>query len=251
MKSVLVIVLAVLAVVSAEKTAFIVGGQDATVEDHPYMAAVLNLGLPGCGGAIISTRSVLTAAHCILINSPLLVSVSVGSSRRNGDGGTRYRVVRILIHPEYNLTTITNDVAVLRTLFSITFGPLVQPIALGSAFVPPFQMATVTGWGLTGDSSLWDRPAQLQMLQSQTISNSECTRRQQGTDVEYLNIAPHMLCVINNFGQGACNGDSGSPLTINGEVVGIVSWGNIPCGNLFPVVYMRVASFRAWISSLL
>lgn len=151
MKLVIIVVFAVLAVVSAEKTAFIVGGQDATVEDHPYMAAVLNLGLPGCGGSIISTRSVLTAAHCILINSPLLVSVSVGSSRRNGDGGTRHRVLRIFLHPQYNLTTITNDVAILRTLTSITFGPTVQPIALGSTFVPPFQIATVTGWGLTGD----------------------------------------------------------------------------------------------------
>lgn len=151
MKSVLVVVLAVLAVVAADKTAFIVGGQDATVEDHPYMAAVFNFGLPSCGGAIISTRSVLTAAHCVIINSPLIVSVNVGSSLRNGDNGRRYRVLRIFLHPEYNSTYITNDIAILRTLTSIVFGPTVQPLAIGSAFVPPFQMATVTGWGLTGD----------------------------------------------------------------------------------------------------
>lgn len=151
MKSVIIVVLAVLAVVSADKTAFIVGGQDATVEDHPYMAAVFNFGLPGCGGAIISTRSVLTAAHCIIINSPFAVAVNVGSSLRNGDNGRRYRVLRIFLHPEYNTTTLSNDVAILRTLTSIVFGPTVQPLALGSAFVPPFQIATLTGWGLTGD----------------------------------------------------------------------------------------------------
>lgn len=154
MKSVLIVVLAVLAVVSADKTAFIVGGQDATVQDHPYMAAVFNFGLPSCGGSIISTRSVLTAAHCIIINNPILVSVNVGSSLRNGDGGTRFRVLRVSLHPQYNATTIANDIAILRTLTSIVFGPTIQPIALGSAFVPPFQIATLTGWGLTGDARI-------------------------------------------------------------------------------------------------
>lgn len=155
MKSVLIVVLAVLAVVSAEKTAFIVGGQDANIEDHPYMAAIFNFGLKSCGGSIINTRHVLTAAHCIIVNTPLLVSVNVGSSSRNGDGGRRHRVLRINLHPQYNETTITNDIAILRTLTSITYGPTVQPLALGGEFVPPFQIATITGWGLTGDVRIY------------------------------------------------------------------------------------------------
>jgi secreted trypsin-like serine protease len=39
---------------------FIVGGENATVADYPYMAGVLNFGLPSCGGSIITARSVLT-----------------------------------------------------------------------------------------------------------------------------------------------------------------------------------------------
>lgn len=151
MKLVLIVVLAVLAVATANKTPFIVGGQDANIVDHPYMAAVFNFGVASCGGCIITTRNVLTAAHCIIVNSPILVSVNVGSSLRNGDGGRRHRVLRIFSHPEYNVTTIVNDIAILRTLTTIVYGETVQPIALGETFVPPFQIATVTGWGLTGD----------------------------------------------------------------------------------------------------
>lgn len=39
---------------------FIVGGEDALVRDHPYMAGVLNFNIPTCGGTIIAPRSILT-----------------------------------------------------------------------------------------------------------------------------------------------------------------------------------------------
>jgi secreted trypsin-like serine protease len=42
---------------------FIVGGEDAHVADYPYMAGVLNFGLPSCGGSIITARSVLTVKN--------------------------------------------------------------------------------------------------------------------------------------------------------------------------------------------
>ena len=39
---------------------FVVGGENATIQDYPYMAGVLNFGIPSCGGSIITARSVLT-----------------------------------------------------------------------------------------------------------------------------------------------------------------------------------------------
>jgi secreted trypsin-like serine protease len=46
--------------VYGEDSSFIVGGEDASIADFPYMASVLNFGLPSCGGSIITARSVLT-----------------------------------------------------------------------------------------------------------------------------------------------------------------------------------------------
>jgi secreted trypsin-like serine protease len=39
---------------------FIVNGEDASVQDHPYMAKVWVATFPMCGSAILNTRSVLT-----------------------------------------------------------------------------------------------------------------------------------------------------------------------------------------------
>lgn len=41
-------------------------------------------------------------------------------------------------------------------------------------------------------------------------------------------------------------GDSGSPLVVNGTQVGIVSFGR-PCAIGYPDVYTRVSSFISWI----
>jgi len=69
---------------------------------------------------------------------------------------------------------------------------------------------------------------------------------------------PTNLCSDHKrMGIGACNGDSGGPLVIenNGEsrqVIGIVSWGYIPCGSGEgkPSVYTRVSAYIDWIKQI-
>lgn len=164
-----------------ESSKFIVGGEDATIREHPYMAGIFNFGWPLCGGSIINARSVLTvrlnkspndwsnflslfikAAHCII--TPLAVSVSVGSSRRRGELGTTYRALRVFIHPDYLFVpepfVMQNDLAVVRTFGEIRFRQLVQPIPLGTEFVSTGSQVLLTGWGLLGD--VWDTNSQVE-----------------------------------------------------------------------------------------
>ena len=43
-------------------------------------------------------------------------------------------------------------------------------------------------------------------------------------------------------------GDSGGPLTLNGVLVGVVSWGSSQCRHdVYPNVYANVATLRTWI----
>lgn len=49
-------------------------------------------------------------------------------------------------------------------------------------------------------------------------------------------------------GKDACNGDGGGPLTADGLLIGIVSWGQ-GCGRKpFSGVYTRVSHCVEWIS---
>lgn len=86
---------------------------------------------------------------------PGSVSVSVGSSRRLGQGGASLRSLRVLIHPDYKYIpepfSIQADVAIVRTVTTIRFSPVVQPIRLGTQRVPANEPITAIGWGLLGD----------------------------------------------------------------------------------------------------
>lgn len=55
------------------------------------------------------------------------------------------------------------------------------------------------------------------------------------------------VCTLNTIGEGACFGDSGSPLAFNNEQIGIVSFG-MPCAKGYPDVYTNVPAFKKWIS---
>lgn len=43
----------------------IVGGDETSITNHPYQASVQFFGFHYCGGAVISDRFVVTAAHCM------------------------------------------------------------------------------------------------------------------------------------------------------------------------------------------
>lgn len=92
---------------------------------------------------------------------PGAISVSVGSSRRRGQGGSTHRSLRVIIHPEYVFESspvfrMEADVALVRTIREIQFGPKVQPISLGFDFVPAGAQVLLTGWGLVGQVSFTD-----------------------------------------------------------------------------------------------
>lgn len=103
----------------------------------------------------------MKAAHCILITHgtperfpTLATSISVGSSWRNGNDGVSYRASRLVVHPDYHYFLqpffIASDIAIIRTMSRIMFGPNVQPIRIASQVVPAGSEVMAIGWGVTG-----------------------------------------------------------------------------------------------------
>ncbi|CAH2989822.1 unnamed protein product [Chilo suppressalis] len=220
-------------------TSRIVGGEVAADGGYPYQVSLRSFGSHFCGGSILNSRWILTAAHCTVGKPPYYFDVVVGTNSLVS-GGSKYSVEKIVVHEKYNGGLIQNDVSVVKVAQDIVFSSKVQPIKLPRNDTVAGADLTLTGWGTTTyPGSL---PNQLQVINLTAISVEICQTRFHGIN-EVVN---SQICSLTKAGKGACHGDSGGPLVENGRLVGVVSWG-MPCARGYPDVYSRVYSFKEWI----
>lgn len=111
----------------------VIGGRDAKYGEFPHMASIKDYSSMEhfCGGAIISDKHILTAAHCLQghrSKANNIIAV-VGTLRRKG-GGILMKLNNITIHSNFKLETLRNDIAILYTVERMIFGKAIKPIAL-------------------------------------------------------------------------------------------------------------------------
>jgi thermitase len=239
----------------------IVGGTLADPGEYPWQVALVN-GLSTdfynsrfCGGTLISSEWVLTAAHCVYY-SPASIAVVAGIyNLSNPTAGYQRRLVtETVIHPDFNLSTVDSDIALLKLESPITLGgtgetktaliPLISPTVGDLVGVNSW----VTGWGRT--ESIFEASNKLREVELPIITNALCN------DSNHYNgkITNNMLCAgLEEGGKASCYGDSGGPMIVQSEsewkLAGIVSWG-VGCADPHNYdVYTRVSSFVNWINS--
>ncbi|KAM6394858.1 thrombin-like enzyme elegaxobin-1 [Rhynochetos jubatus] len=222
----------------------ILGGRECPTAAHPGLVLLFYFDRHQCGGALIGTRWVLTAAHCRTSH----MQVRAGEhSLATPTGWEQYATaVEVVVHPGFGSAeddaSYADDLMLLRVEPPFTVTPYVRPLALPSA--PPATGAncTVMGWGTTTSpqESFPDIPHCLNVT---VVGDSEC-RTIYGNKV-----TADMLCAgVAGGGKDSCQGDSGGPLVCNGVLQGIVSWGDHPCGQAGkPGVYSRVYNYLPWI----
>ena len=113
----------------------VIGGTDAVLGEYPWQAW-LNIREIGftCGGSLITPLWVLTAAHCILDKNPEKYRITLGDVKRHQREGTEqtFGVTEIVVNPQYDAKTITNDVALIRLSRAAKLNDFVNTICLPS-----------------------------------------------------------------------------------------------------------------------
>ncbi|XP_029434186.1 chymotrypsin-C [Rhinatrema bivittatum] len=233
----------------------VVGGEDVRPHSWPWQISLQyakgDLWGHTCGGTLIATNWVLTAAHCISNGRTYRVALGKHNLLEDEAGSVTIAPETIIVHEKWNSLFIINDIALIKLSEHVEVSDTVQPACLpadGALLAQNFP-CYVTGWGrLYTNGPIADN---LQQALLPVVDHATCTQR----DWWGSQVKATMVCAGGDGVVSGCNGDSGGPLNCLGddgawEVHGIVSFGSgLSCNYAKkPTVFTRVSAYIDWIN---
>ena len=229
----------------------IVGGTPAVQGKYPAQTFLeLDGGAGFCGGTLIESTLVLTAAHCATDFGEVLTAgrlrVGLGHVARNQISDF-YGVAGVDVHSGYDPLTARNDLALVRLDRPAPYPPLRVIRTDESAKWSPPADATIIGWGTTSSGGATSN--QLLEATAPMVADSACASAY-GPDFD-----PNTMVCAGNGATDTCQGDSGGPLMVpDGPsalvLAGVTSWG-LGCADPdFPGVYVRLGApqLNSWVT---
>ncbi|KAH8416397.1 hypothetical protein KR222_001585, partial [Zaprionus bogoriensis] len=215
----------------------IVGGADAQDGQFPHQVSLRQFTSHICGGTIIAPQIILTAAHCVTSETSDggYKVIRAGSVDRLS-GGVISKVSKVIVHEDYG--NFLNDVALLVLNDVFSYSATIRAIPLASSDTPVGSEVLISGWGRLSTNG--ETPRYLQWNTLSALSQRSCI----SSTFMYTS---SLVCLAHSANNGACNGDSGGPAILNGEIVGIAGFVIGGCGSTNPDGYAKVFYHRDWI----
>lgn len=238
----------------------VIGGRLAQLGQFPHQVSLQVKGRHHCGGSLISSKFIITAAHCVVGLQqqlqqkqqqpqqvlPQLKAVIGIIDLQDTNQCKSFDIAQIFVHPQYNTQTNDYDLSVLELDKAVPLGQnYIDKIDLVEANTnyAANTMAVVSGYGaVNGHLEL---PRKLKYAEIQLWSRDYCNPH------NIPGITDRMICAGHPSGQiSSCQGDSGGPLTVGNKLFGVVSWG-FGCGvHGKPAMYTYLGGLRSWIKQI-
>ncbi|XP_055322026.1 CLIP domain-containing serine protease HP8-like [Sitodiplosis mosellana] len=248
----------------------IIGGKFANLGQYPWLVLLIykhkpkngpEYISPDCGGSLIASSYVLSAAHCNANPITVLDHAVLGeyNTKTDPDCDTagncaapvqRIKPAHIFTHKLFQLDQLWNDISVIKLEHPVKLNGWVIPICLPTGNEQFDTTAEVAGWGMARPEDELTLQSVLNYVQLPILDMDVCRMY-----FDLIVNGTKQICAgsVDRY-EDTCGGDSGGPLMqiSNSDSgpryyqAGIVSFGLTDCG-VAPAVYTRLTTFMSFI----